>query len=428
MKKFTHKAIAAIMIAGASTGIASTAIMTTAYADTNTEGIGFGDSIDIHTDLYEDVTYPLEQEFEEGTTFKIGTKSKFSDHISIDENTGVITSYAGKPLGGVIPLDIIATLPNGEEKTIPVSIHGEAKFLSPNVKDYEEVNGKVQVKPGGEVSVDLSSQKVDDPSSGYRIVRSTIPENMKSAFRMKNSDDTLDFQAPEDFNKPVTLKVEVFTGVGEKNIKVEKTVEVTFTPEGSSNNKEDSTSESTPADGEKTNDEKSSDKNNDSGQQDAGKDSSNVNKTSNIEGENTTPSNDVQETSDKTGNEKSNDDDVADVLKEKNDNKDATDRDVREGKDSKSQKEDEEKDEENSSKEESQGSKVINNKSTSGNSQDNQNQQISPNPSQVNTPSFVPSAPQVNPVAGAESGSYGPKVDTGGEVDNIWNKIIGVFK
>ena len=414
MKKFTHKAIAAIMIAGASTGIASTAIMSTAYAETDTSA-GFWDSMTLGTDLYEDITYPLKQEFEKGTTFKLGDKNRFGDYFSVDKNTGAITMYAGKPLGGVVPFDIIATLPNGEEKVIPISIHGEAAFPSTNAKDYEEINGKAQVKPGGEVSVNMSSQSGGDSSSGYRIVKSTIPENMKNAFRMKNSDGVLDFKAPEDFNKPVTLKIEVFTGMGEKNIKVEKTVEVTFTPEGYSDNKENGTSGST--DSETANDEKPSDKNNGENQQNTGKNDGNINKTPNTGDDKNEPSNNVQEPSDKTGNEKS--DDVADVLKEKNDKKDKIDRDVEKGKDSESQKEDGK----SSSEEQSQGSKVINNKSTSENSQASQNQQISPNPSQVNTPPFVPSAPQVNPAA-----SYGPKVDTGGAVDNIWTKIIGVFK
>lgn len=412
MKKITHKAIAAIMIAGASTGITSTAIMSTAYAETDTSS-GFGDAMTLGTDLYEDITYPLKQEFEKGTTFKLGDKNRFGDYFSVDKNTGAITMYAGKPLGGVVPFDIIATLPNGEEKVIPISIHGEAAFPSTNAKDYEEINGKAQVKPGEEVSVDMSSQRGSDSSAGYRIVKSTIPEDMKNAFRMKNSDGVLDFKAPEDFNKPVTLKIEVFTGMGEKNIKVEKTVEVTFTPEGYSDNKDNDTSGST--DNEKANDEQPSGKNDSSDQENAGKDGGNTNKTPNTGDEKTEPSNNNQEPSDKTGNEQSSD--VADVLKEKNDKTDKIDRNTRKDKDSESQKEDEK----NSSKEQSQGSKVINNKSTSENSQTSKNQQTSP--SQVNTPPFVPSAPQANPAA-----SYGPKVDTGGAVDNVWTKIIGVFK
>lgn len=394
MKNFTQKAIVAVMIAGASTGIASTAIITTAHAETSTEEAGslsesklsYGEG-GLSTDLYKDTKYKIQGDVPKGATFELALGA---GGVLVDKDTGEITVPAGKPQEGVISMKIIVNLPDGKKEVIDVSLGGEAAWRLYGVVNYKDIDGKAKVKPGGYIAINLSDQKGDIESPGYRIVKDTIPTNLESSFKLHNYNGHLEFNAPDDFKEEFTLKVEMFTGQGENNIKVNKTLDITFTPDGAPSTENPS--------GEGTD-------NNGTNPGETGNNTSNPGETGNNSGNTSeTPTTST---------------DTNDVNKEDKMPKDDPEVD---NFDNKKDSELKDKESDKSKEDESNGSKVISNKHNEP-VQPVQNQQVQPNPSQVNTPPFVPFAPQPSAQA-----NYGPKVETGGEVDNIWTKVANLFK
>lgn len=370
MNKFVHKTIAAIMIAGASTGIASTAMITAAHAATLADSTDLTYDKMLSRDVYKDVKYSIKGEVPEGTTF---SKTEIAGHLfELDEKTGEITILAGAPNPGVISGPLISVkYSDGSSENIDISIDGEAEesIIANPVKVVAGSVQNVTAKSGGTVALDFP----DDERVSYRVKLGTLPDNIKDDFKISHLGGTIQFTTPKDFDKPIKLEVEAFKGVGEKNIEVVETYTIVITPENGSSQ---------------------------------------------------TPNN--PENADKNGREKNNniDDNKKEVSDNKTDGKDISDKKDNET-DDKSVDNEKEETTDDKSQEESQSPSPKTTPSVNENVKPDI--PLQPNPSRVNTPPVVPTAPVQN-VAPASQVGYGPKVLTGGNVDNIWTQIADVIK
>lgn len=370
MNKFVHKTIAAIMIAGASIGIASTTMITSAHAATLADSTDLTYGETLSGDVYKDVKYGIKGEVPEGTTF---SKTEIAENLfELDEKTGEITILAGAPNPGVTSGPFVSVkYSDGSSENIEISIDGEpAESITANpVKVIAGAVQNITAKSGDTVALDFPN----DERVSYRVKFGTLPDNIKNDFKISHLGGTIQFTAPKDFDKPIKLEVEAFKGVGEKNIEVVETYTIVITPENGSSQ---------------------------------------------------TPNNPGN--SDKNGREENNsvDDNKSEISDDRTDGKDTLDKKDDETND-KSVDNEKEETTDDKSQEESQSPSPKTTPSVNENVKPNI--PLQPNPSRVNTPPVVPVAPVQN-VSPASQVGYGPKVLTGGNVDNIWTQIADVIK
>lgn len=417
MNKFVHKTIAAVMIAGASTGVASTALMTTAHA------ANLADSTDLKYennvlsgDVYKDVKYKIQGKVPAGTTFsKNGVAESF---FNLDEKTGEITVLAGPPAAGTMGGSLVTVkYSDGSTENIELSIGGEATLV-PSVPITNVEPGKdteISAKP----EEPLAFKFTHDEDVAYRIKEGTLPESIKDGFRIEHLSGFVEFTTPKDFTEPIVFEVEAFEGRGEENLKVVDTYKVVISPENSGSSqtdKDNTTEENTSDNSEETTNGDSTEKTT-SPSEDTPKDSTDGDQVNNSDStDNSTiddnPPSDNDDTDTNTDTNSSRDDkDIVDP--EENSNNAIRDNDDTEKEDS--QEQDTDKD---STSVEGAG------KETTPDNVDQSQAPVQPNPSRVNTPPAVPFAPAQN----VSDAAFGPKVLTGGDVDNIWGKIANIFK
>lgn len=403
MNKFVHKTIAAVMIAGASTGIASTALITTAHA------ANLADSTDLKYektvlsgDVYKDVKYKIQGKVPEGTTFS--KTSVTTDLFELDEKTGEITVLAGAPIAGPIGgPKVNVKYSDGSTENIEFSIDGEATKVPfvpiTNVAPGEE---EISAKPGERLAFEFTH----DENVSYRIKEGTLPESIKDSFRIEHLSGIVEFSTPKDFTEPIVLEVEAFEGRGEENLKVVDTYKVVISPENSDSSqtdKDNTTEETTNGD----NTEKTT-----SPSEDTPKDSTDGDQIEN------TSSGEVSEKDSSADDDATVDNDSSRDDKDVVDSKENSDNAIHDNDDAEKEDSQEQESDKDSASVEGED------KETSPADVAQTQAPVQPNPSRVNTPPAVPFAPAQN-VADAE---YGPKVLTGGDVDNIWGKIANILK
>lgn len=424
MNKFVHKTIAAVMIAGASTGVASTALMTTAHA------ANLADSTDLKYennvlsgDVYKDVKYKIQGKVPAGTTFsKNGVAESF---FNLDEKTGEITVLAGPPAAGTMGGSLVTVkYSDGSTENIELSIGGEATLV-PSVPITNVEPGKdteISAKP----EEPLAFKFTHDEDVAYRIKEGTLPESIKDGFRIEHLSGFVEFTTPKDFTEPIVFEVEAFEGRGEENLKVVDTYKVVISPENSGSSqtdKDNTTEENTSDNSEETTNGDSTEKTT-SPSEDTPKDSTNGDQVENSDStDDATIDDNPSSDSDNTNSNSSTDNDNTDD-NPSTDKKDIVDSE--EGSDDTIRDNDDVEEEDTQERDTDKDSTSVEGagKETTPDNVAHPEAPVQSNPSRVNTPPAVPFAPSQN-VADA---AYGPKVFTGGDVDNIWGKIANIFK
>lgn len=412
MNKFVHKTIAAVMIAGASTGVVSTALITTAHA------ANLADSTDLKYentvlsgDVYKDVKYKIQGKVPEGTTFSKTEKS--TDLFELDEKTGEITILAGAPAAGPMGSPkVTVKYSDGSTENIEFSIDGEAtKIPSVPITNVGPGEDKeISAKP----KEPLAFKFTHDEDVAYRIKEGTMPESIKDGFRIEHLSGFVEFTTPKDFTEPIVLEIEAFEGRGEGNLKVVDTYKVVISPENSDSSQtdKDNPTEGNASDNPGETIGGDNTENTTAPNEDTSKDSTVDDKAENTSSGEVTEKDTSADDDDTADNDSSRDDrDIIDSEEDPDDtirdNDNVEKEDIQEQESGKNSASVEDKDKETSLADVAHSQTPV-----------------QPNPSRVNTPPAVPFAPAQN----AADAEYGPKVLTGGNVDNIWGKIANIFK